>query len=360
MSAYKLLIHAELYQQAADYLQRLQKGVEVAGELLKLQLKQRDLSLLSPQDLLNALLATKKPQIFAESAVYGDGRDWTRTELKLLGGINVAAPVLIYDDGRHTQPNVHLEPFAGYLLFTPGALLRNGKNHPPADFDVVKEGHIDPEQYYHLYRQRLFPVFKYASDRAGQQGKKALITVPGLGCGQFAGPFAGQMGPHLRDALHRLLSECHTQFTHIKAIYYDPYNECRNQRFDFGSVSLRVRPLLQGNQSQPQLCLPTTYAEQGDDFSDCELYSVVAWDQVSWPGNDFYTGARATDDGVKAAATSSMSVMTGVPGQYDKTRGIYQPPAPYRHWEAVVQHQGLSFGDSGHWQIITPAKTIEY
>ena len=46
----------------------------------------------------------------------------------------------------------------------------------------------------------------------------------------------------------------------------------------------------------------------------CELYSMVAWDHVSRPGNDFFGGARATDDGVKAAATDSMRTLTGIAG----------------------------------------------
>ena len=55
----------------------------------------------------------------------------------------------------------------------------------------------------------------------------------------------------------------------------------------------------------------------GNDFNDMDLYIVVAWDHVSWPGNDFYIGARATDDGVKAAATDVMFKMTGIEGSYD-------------------------------------------
>ena len=66
------------------------------------------------------------------------------------------------------------------------------------------------------------------------------------------------------------------------------------------------------------------------------LHSIVAWDHVSWPGNDFYVGTRATDDGVKAAATSSMSVLTGVAGEYDAACGKHQPPPPYSNWAEVV------------------------
>ncbi len=99
-----------------------------------------------------------------------------------------------------------------------------------------------------------------------------------------------------------------------------------------------VRPLtVPGNQRKSQLCRPVAYSERGDDFSDCALYSIVAWDHVSWPGNDFFLGSRATDDGVKSAATNSMSALTGVEGEYDPAHGKYQPPKCYRNWYAVVE-----------------------
>lgn len=66
----------------------------------------------------------------------------------------------------------------------------------------------------------------------------------------------------------------------------------------------------------------------------------MAWDQVSWPGNDFYTGARVTDDGVKAAATNAMTAMTGVAGRYDPPLNQYQPPEPYLYSEdCIVRNQ---------------------
>ena len=102
-----------------------------------------------------------------------------------------------------------------------------------------------------------------------------------------------------------------------------------------------VRPLLAGNAGKSQLCPPSAYAEDGDDFSNCVLFSIVAWDHVSWPGNDFFGGSRCTDDGVKAAATDSMAVLTGIEGHYDPDRGAYLPPAPYRTWGEAVEKNGL-------------------
>jgi hypothetical protein len=134
-------------------------------------------------------------------------------------------------------------------------------------------------------------------------------------------------------------------------VYYDPYNECENERHEYGGVSLLVRPLAWGNQQKPQLCHLTAYQEQGDDFSECGLFSVVAWDHVSWLGNDFFIGSRATDDGVKAAATDSMYALTGVAGYYDPRTCQYNPPAGFRIWREVVAHEGCRLRVEGHLSV---------
>ena len=146
---------------------------------------------------------------------------------------------------------------------------------------------------------------------------------------------------------------CIRDRTQIRALYYDPFNECANERHDFDGFSLRVRPLTRGNHDRPQLCPPQAYAEEGEDFSACRLYSLVAWDPVSWPGNDFWGGARATDDGVKAAATDVMRVLTGIEGRYDPHLQGYQPPPPYRTWEQLVRNQGLRLRVAGNLRVLS-------
>ena len=84
------------------------------------------------------------------------------------------------------------------------------------------------------------------------------------------------------------------------------------------------------------------FNEGKEDYSNCELFSLVAWDHVSWPGNDFFIGGRMTDDGVKAAATNSMAVMTGVPGIYDSKKFKYLQPDNYTSWRDVVYKNDLS------------------
>jgi len=340
---FAILIPEETVVRAQEYLEQLRAGRLQPGARLRDGLNASLADSMTATELLGNLVDTKLPQIFAETAVYGDGSDWNLTELGLLGDISMAVPVTLYDNGNHRSPTPHEPPFRGMLLFTPGALLRNGQQCTPADWDEVttSEGEFSTEGYYNLYRRRLLPVLRYIDRHAGSP-RSALVTIPGLGCGQFAGPYLRQLGNRLRTVLQRLLTEHGASLPNLKAIYFDPYSECRNARVEVEGISFMVRPLLQpGNEWKSQLCRPTAYEEEGDDFSGCSLYSLVAWDPVSWPGNDFFEGSRCTDDGVKAAASDSMSVLTGIEGAYDARVGMYQPPHPHRDWNAVVEEGKL-------------------
>ena len=338
-----ILVPEETRTRTADYLLALRTGDARPGKYLAAALGTGDLSAVTDATFLDALINTKIPQIFAESEVAGDGTDWNLTERGILGDISISVPVTVFDNGLHSAPTPHPEPLPGTLVFTPGALLLNGRGCTPADWDEVTlpDDSLDPEGYHGLYERRLLPVFQHVDAIAAAQGKPALLTIPGLGCGCFAGPFAGKLGAALQTVLERFLETHGASFPNIRAVYYDPFNECSNRRIEFHGISLFVRPLAQGNQSKPQLCQPSAYEEQGDDFSDCILFSIVAWDHVSWPGNDFFAGSRCTDDGVKAAATDSMAALTGVEGHYDSYKCAYLPPPPYRTWRDVVKEAGL-------------------
>lgn len=358
--SYSIIIPEDTLARATDYLQALRVGRAQAGALLDDRLRGSDLRAMMGQDLLGKLFDTKQPQIFAEMAVVGDGSDWNLTELGLLGDISIAVPVTIFDDGNHSAPTPHEPPLSGVLVFIPGALLRNGRGYTPADWNeaTARDGQLSTEGYDSLYRRRLLPVFRYINDRAGKP-RSAFVTVPGLGCGQFAGRFRGQLGTRLQAVLQRLLTEYGGSYPNLKCIYFDPYSECENFRREIHGISFMVRPLrIPGNQAKSQLCPPVVYAEKGDDFSGCTLYSIVAWDHVSWPGNDFFVGSRATDDGVKAAATNSMSVLTGVVGEYNPARGKFQPPQPYSNWAAVVDDR-MRRGNLRLWNPLAVWRAVE-
>jgi len=197
-------------------------------------------------------MRTKHPQIFAESAVAGDNSDWNQEELSILGDIGIATPVTVYDNGKHFNPEVHEHPFNATLLFIPEALLRSAGKNIPADWnEVTRNGDINPETYYGLYERRLFPLFLYADQIVKKDGKKAFITIPGLGCGQFAGPFGGRLGTELKHALLTLLEHHGHDFSNIHGVYYDPNRECDNERHEIHGISFLVRPFTKGNDHKP-------------------------------------------------------------------------------------------------------------
>lgn len=173
-----------------------------------------------------ALLRTKPPQIYAETQVAGDGSDWNLTELGLLGDISVGVEVRIFDDGQHDRPQIHPEPLDGGLVFVPGSLLRNDRGQQPADWAevVYGNGEIACEAYDELYRRRLLPGFRWIDATARKHGQEALVTIPGLGCGQFAGPFRGQLGERLGRAIGRLLERHGWELGSLRTVIFGPYH----------------------------------------------------------------------------------------------------------------------------------------
>ena len=345
MKTYELILSTETVEKLSKYKNSLEGNADLVGgrfkKILSRQNPLRDQSL----DLFTRLLIqTKQPQIFAESDIVGDGSDWNQIELSILGDICVSVSVSIYDNGAHTSPVVHVQPFQGYLLFVPGALLRSSGSIPSDLVEVTQQGKLDEFSYHKLYERRLLPVLLRANAICEKNRTKGFITIPGIGCGQFAGPYIGWLGQKLNTILKKLLTENQHRLHSIDVVYFDPYEECANERETFGHINYFVRPLKQGNFSKSQLSTPAKLQEAHDEFSSCLLFSVVAWDHVSWPGNDFYIGARLTDDGVKAAATDLMYKITGVRGSYCTQSNRYIPPPSYKNWEDVVEDNGLNFG----------------
>ena len=116
MIDYTILIHPQVLDNARAYLRSLQAGLSPGGYLESILDKNRQ-SKISIWQFLEALIQTKKPQIFAEMAVSGDGSDWNQAELSILGNISIASPVQVYDNGLHRHPELHEYPFQATLLF---------------------------------------------------------------------------------------------------------------------------------------------------------------------------------------------------------------------------------------------------
>ncbi len=348
---YDLVMSYQTMDKAKEYLENIKKNRESMGQHLKNELSGVLLDTLTPILLIRHLLATKKPKIFAEKAIQGDGSDWTQDELSILGDLGVAVDVDIFDDGIHVKPNIHDKPFQGTLLYIPGALLASKPTATPADLnEVVQNDKVHEEKLYQLYLRRLLPLFKYVNKKMETTNQKAFITLPGFGTGCFAGKYKDNLKQMLGNAIEKLIKEHPFVFTHISAVYYDPYEECVEKNITIGKTEFMIKPFNSCNKSQ--LCPPSEYSsKKGKIFSDHKLFSFVAWDHVSWPGNDFYKGQRKTDDGVKAAATNSMSKMTNHNGHYDRQQYKYIPEN-FNDWDAVIQNQKIKFGQDENLYVL--------
>ena len=84
------------------------------------------------RDFLTCLLNTKRPRIFAESEVRGDGSDWTLAELQLLGDNCIAVPVTVYDNGLHAGPLVYEQPSQATPICAVGGWVAAQRSGPGA------------------------------------------------------------------------------------------------------------------------------------------------------------------------------------------------------------------------------------
>ena len=310
------------------YKSKVKKG-EI-GRNLESILKNKDINKIKNLDLLFYILQTKRPKIYAESEIKGNGEDWNTNELKILGSICAGFDVLVFDDGKHLNPKRYDYPINFKYIFVPGALLRNDFNQkyaPERDL-LSKNNHINENKYNTYYFKKLDSVLHYIDQDSKKDKKKAFVSAPGIGCGQFAAEFKGTLGEKLKRVFINVLEMNGLKYSNIHTLHYDPYDECKNEDYLINGINLRIRPYLEGK-SSPQLSIDN--AKHIVDFeSNCKFYSIVAWDHVSWPGNDFYAMKRVTDDGVKAAASNLMSIITNQEGSYLSDK--YTPPEPYINW----------------------------
>jgi len=350
---YSFLISEEVVTKINNYKQNLLQNKLSPGAFLKKKLSEKNLSAISSDQFLELLIQTKKPQIFAESEVLGDGRDWNIEELSILGDVSLAAPVTIYDNGVHKGDNikVHETPLKGELLFVPGALLKNEQTGKSPDItELVGSNHrIDDEKFYQLYERRLMPSLIHASQSSEKSGG-ALITIPGMGCGAFAGNFQGQLERKIDWVVEKILINHHDKLKGIKGVIFDPNQnpgDCPDSQRKIGNIDYIVKSGEFGTKNS-QLKNPAEYGEQ---FKDTKLFSIVAWDHVSWPGNDFYIGSRETDDGVKAAATDICQTMTVHSGQYDAIRkGFY--PSGLNNWKETINQNNVVLQSQGNTLVL--------
>ena len=125
-----IVISEDTFQLITAYLNEIKRNPTIMGNRLRKVFENtNDIEQLTPYDLIDALLKTKKPNIFPEdlgSGLLGNGRDWTKQEAQLLGRIGLKIEVQAYSKQTYNPtPEDKLQsPRPVTLLVTNGALLQ--------------------------------------------------------------------------------------------------------------------------------------------------------------------------------------------------------------------------------------------
>ena len=213
------------------------------------------------------------------------------------------------DSGHHHNPH-QASPLAVRLAFVSGLILTNAPNiSDNAPGLNLKEA----------YSGRFQALFAALDAWGNQHQKPVFVSIPGIGCGAFSGPYSGMLGAPLKAALGHAVFQL--QLKWVRHIWFDPYSELLDNKgstYQIGpDTHLHLQPSYSDSNPIASLQFERMTEKLQLQHENYLFAKVVAWDPLSWPGNDWWGASRATDDGVVAAATSLMSSLTQIPGYYN-------------------------------------------
>ena len=180
---------------------------------------------------------------------------------------------------------------------------------------------FDRGNYAAVLEERILPLFLYVQETASEP---ALVCLPGLGCGMFAGSFKGMISHLFIQTVRNILEKHRDRLTKIAMVYHYAYGPYESDLKYEEEISQTLR-FVQWRNGPSMLSRPSVIDSAFHDGTP--LYKFVAWDHFSWPGNDFFANSRQTDDGVSAAATSTMaSLLTqpvGITYRYERSKNKF-------------------------------------
>lgn len=339
----QFVLSDETYQLANRYFEALKIGSIQPGDHLKKQLENQQLSQLSLENFIRTLLNTKKPKAFAEQVLQNaesrKDSGYNDSELEILAQIASVIPSYIYNDGGHNLFYTnHDNPLPCVMGFI-SAPLFTSENGSLDDVSLTAEvsanplRKIDTNKYQAEVERRLLPTLLAMNEQAKSAEKKLAITIPGLGCGFFGGPF-GDDGDNsvyreLNLALKNIILKHSSRLDHIASIYFDTYNAVLAPEMErIGDIYYSCVASSRRNGEHKQLEL----SEQDKLNPNILLGTIVAADLLSWIGNDMWVDSRSTDEGVKAGSSLVLVQIACAlaPEKYslenfEYTRGAYRP-----------------------------------
>ena len=343
-----IVISEDTLQLISDYLNEIKQNPTIMGQRLRKVFENtNDIEQLTTADLINALLKTKKPQIFPEhlkSGLLGNGRDWTKQEAQLLGRIGLKIEVQAYSKQTYnpTLEDKLQSPHPVTVLVTNGALLKGNETGECKDGcdqeEVCENGSLNKEKLKKYFEARLLPLLLQANQDAGNQG--GLVTIPGLGAGAFAGGKKFSDGQAITSQLgniyREIIAENKDKLKNIKGIIYDKFDPPVSEPIVISGSNIKFIEEACSNDKgkqrigSGQLALPE---EHDKAFKGCKLYTVIAGDHVAFPGNDMYLNSCHTHEGGIGARTNLLGVITGIEGEYIEQEAKFLPKEdPTKTW----------------------------
>lgn len=193
----------EIYRQKL-IKKEVQPGPRFQKELAKQGPLEGPLSALSFEEFMVALVNTKASSEAELATLLKEAKpQWTKDERAILGDFTV-----------HYRSPVDRDKVQKFDL-AQGVHLN--ETDAPDYLEVVKEGQLDEEAYYQLWKRRLLPLL-HNMNSAGED--VVVYLESGFMEGAYTRPeFKEKVGPLLQKSLKRLLREEGGAFTRIKGFY---------------------------------------------------------------------------------------------------------------------------------------------
>jgi len=333
------------------------------------------LKTLITDEFISSLVSTKRPVIYAENAIYGDGWDWNPAEMHILGDCcHVVPDVKVFDNGfrrnlkktdDYDDYKPHTKPITAIYAYVPAALLANGKDQLTADASDIltysedKGNKLDEKKFYELYKRRLLPVLRRTNRLLLDRGQKGFCRLPGLGAGAFLGLNNSALKPTIKNYLlktaQRLIEEHHKELGQIKAFCLD-FNSMEGDEAKpictknyAGSHIDLVVPYFSKTHRPPRLSTPESF---GIDYKNLMPVIIVAADHVSMPNNeakhsvqnDPYSIHRdLSDEAVCGCASDAEQKITKISGQYEPKLRSFTPSDSKKSFCQIMINQKRVF-----------------
>ena len=316
---YFFALSDETADKAKKYLEDVQQDINKAGRLLKQELEGVNVNELDVLEFIRHIINTKKPKNFAEQILTNPeargepGSGYNNNDLEILARIGTVFESYAYNDGGHAASfKDHKEALPCLMGYVSAPLFT--ENRGSLDDVMLTEigemgtrGGIYVNNYNREIEQRILPTLLQMDIQAGMAGKRLKVTIPGLGCGLFGGPYgdlknSSVIYTHLSNALKEMLKKHGTRLTNIAGISFDTYRDVfKKEEKNIGGVDYQCFSSSRG-EGHKQLEL----SGEDKDNNDIMLGTIVAADLLSWAGNDMWNNSRHTDEGVKGGSTLTL------------------------------------------------------